>query len=218
MADKNDAHRIGQVKMQGVRLSFADIWRPKTFKRSDGTQSTPKYTSNFLFEKAGDTKAVYMGKVMPILKALKAAKMDVLAHKLGEAEALKAKVKPQNYCVRDGDDETYDGYEGCYYVSASNKTQPQIVSKDRRALTEKDGIPYAGCYVNAVITMWCQKPGMGDDGTPRGLGVFASLEAIQFAADGEAFGAKPVDVMEVFEDLSDADDEFEGEEEEEGIL
>lgn len=217
MADKDVD---GRVTLLNVRLSFADIWRPKTFKRPDGSESAPKFSANGLIDKekeaAGEIKAKYKGKIMPVLQALKAAKHDAMVKKLGSDEkAEKSKVKPENYCVRDGDLENWDGYEGNYYISASNSKAPGIVGKDKRKLTEADGIPYSGCYVNMVVTMWCQLPGKNDDGSPKPMGVFGSLEAIQYKGPGEAFGAKPVDTDEVFEDISDEDDFGAGEEEDE---
>lgn len=210
---KKEDDAIGRVILKGVRLSFFDGWRPKSITRADGTESTPKYSANFLTPKDGSGKAVYKGKAMPIMAALKAAKMDALVKKLGESEGAKAKVKPQNYCVKDGDLETYDGYQNMYFISANNSKQPKIVGKDKRPLSEKDGIPYSGCYVNAVVTLWCQKPG-NVNGEPRPLAVFGSLEAIQFLRHGEAFGAKPVDIDSVFDDETDEDDVIGGDEDE----
>lgn len=206
---------IGRVTLLGVRLSFADIWRPKSIKRTDGTESPPKYSANFLIPKdATGLFGKYKGKKMPIMEALKAAKMDALSKKLGADKAKDAKVKPQNYAVKDGDLENYDGYADMYFVSANNAKQPPIAGKDKRPLKEADGIPYSGCYVNAVITLWCQLPGTTANGDPKPLGVFASLEAIQFAKHGTAFGAKPVDIDEEFDDITDEDDEVDGGEDE----
>lgn len=203
----------GRVTLLGVRLSFADIWRPKSIKRKDGTSSPPKFSANGLISKDGKDHhgkplmAKYMGKTMPVMAALKKAKMDALAKKLGGDKAEKAKVKPENYCVRDGDLENWEGYEGNWYISANNSKQPKIVGRDKRPMTEADGKPYSGCYVNLIVSLWCQLPGQTDNGDPKPLGVFGSLEAIQFVEDGESFGAPQVDTDEEFDDITDDSDE-----------
>lgn len=214
MADDKSKEVDGRVTLIGVRLSFADIWRPKSIKRNDGTESPPKFSGNFLIDKTlaekGELKGKYKGKTMPIMAALKAAKTDALAKKMGVEKAKTIKVKAQNYAVKDGNEENYDGYDNQWYVSSNNSKQPGIVGKDKRKLTEADGIPYAGCYVNAVVSLWCQLPGQTPNGDPKPLGVFASLEAIQFVRDGDRFGAAPVDTDEAFDDITDDDDEIGG--------
>lgn len=197
----------GRIKLEGVRLSFADIWRPKAIKRQDGTSSPPKFSANFLIPKDGDLTAIVDGKRMPIMVALKKAKHEAIAKKLGDAKAKTLKIKSSAYAVKDGDEENYDGYEGQWYVSANNAKQPKIIGRDKRPLTEADGVIYSGCYVNAIVTLWYQPAGVKND-NPVPHAVYASLEAIQFVRDGEAFGAAGVDVDEDFEDLTDDDDEL----------
>lgn len=214
---------LGRITLEDVRLSFADIFKPKTIKRADGSQSEPKYSANALISKTGKhpltgkpLTARYMGKRMPIMEALKAAKLDALAKKLGDDKAKAAKVKPENYCVRDGDLENWDGYEGNFYLSCNNSKQPQVVGKDKRVVTQAEGLVYSGCHVNMVVTLWCQLPGQAASGDPKPLAVFGSLEAIQFVRDGKAFGAAPVNVDDEFEDITDEDDAVGGDEDGDG--
>ena len=197
----------GRIKLEGVRLSFADIWRPKSIKRQDGTESPPKFSANFLIPKDGDLTAIVDGKRMPIMAALKKAKIAAIAKKLGEDKAKSLKIKSSAYAVKDGDEENYDGYEGQWYVSANNTKAPKVIGKDKRVLKETDGVVYSGCYVNAIVTLWYQAAGVKND-NPVPHAVYASLEAIQFVKDGEAFGAPGVDVDEDFEDLTDDEDDL----------
>jgi hypothetical protein len=206
---------LGRITLEDVRLSFADIWKPKSIRRKDGSESDPKFSANGLIDKSGKNPvtgkpltAKYMGKRMPLMDALKMAKLDALGKKLGDDKAKTAKVKPENYAVRDGELENWDGYEGNWYISANNSKQPKLVGRDKRDLTQADGILYSGCYVNMVITLWCQLPGQSASGDPKPLAVFGSLEAIQFVRDGDAFGAAPVDVDDAFDDITDEDDEL----------
>lgn len=206
----------GRVKLENVRLSFADIWRPKTIKRSDGTESPPKFSANGLIPKDGkweidgreiEVTGVVGGKRMPVMQALKRAKIEAIAKKLGPEKAKTLKIKSSAYAVKDGDEENYDGYEGNYYVSANNSKQPKLIGRDKRKLTESDGILYSGCYVNMIITLWYQPAGVKND-NPVPHAVYASLEAIQFVRKGEAFGAAEVDVDEDFDDLTDDEDDL----------
>lgn len=213
----------GRIKLEGVRLSFADIWRPKAIKRQDGTESPPKFSANFLIPKEGsELTAIVDGKRVPIMVGLKKAKIAAIAKKLGEEKAKTLKIKSSAYAVKDGDEENYDGYEGQWYVSANNAKQPKIIGRDKRVLKEADGVVYSGCYVNAIITLWYQPAGVKND-NPVPHAVYASLEAVQFVKDGEAFGAPGVDVDEDFDDLTDDDDDLDdddvdGDDDDEDVL
>jgi hypothetical protein len=66
-------------------------------------------------------------------------------------------------------------------------------------LTEDDNVVYAGCYVNAIITLWVQNNSYGKR-------VNAQLDGVQFAKDGEPFGAGGIDADEF--DLLDDDMAF----------
>jgi predicted 2-oxoglutarate/Fe(II)-dependent dioxygenase YbiX len=66
---------------------------------------------------------------------------------------------------------------------------------------------YAGCYVNAAISIWIQNNQFGKR-------VNSNLLALQFVKDGESFGGGGVKVNDVFDDISSeqaadaADDDF----------
>lgn len=206
MSTEKKKEVIGRVTLKGVRLSFADIWKPKTLKREDGTESDPKFSANFLIPKEGSLQGVYKGKTMPIMAALKAAKIDAIAKKLGEEKAKDLKIRANNYAVKDGDEENYEGYAGQWYVSANNSRKPVVKGRDKRDLTEADGVVYSGCYVNAIVTLWYQAAGT-KNGNSVPHAVYASLEAVQFVKAGEAFGAPGVDDDD-FEDLTDDEDDI----------
>jgi hypothetical protein len=118
-------------------------------------------------------------------------------------EALEASKK----CYRNGDarmkkDGTpYDGYTGLWYVTAKNKTRPTVRDRNPTVLlTEEDGRPYSGCYVNGIIDVY----GMSD---PKRKGVFATLMGVQFVRDGDAFsGSGRVAGDDEFADLGEGAD------------
>ena len=205
-----------RVRIEGARLSFAqDLFRPGSFQGSPGAererQAEPKYKANFLIPKSEGLKASYPFRQLTgdAMKLLKAAKIDSIEHKVGDiakATFMERKIRPDKYAVRDGDLETWDGYEGQFYISASNTRPPKVLGRDRRVLTEADGVVYSGCYVNAIITLWHQPAGKftGADGQPVNLAnaVWASLEAVQFVRDGDPFSAAGVVDDSEFEDLT----------------
>ena len=106
--------------------------------------------------------------------------------------------------MRDGDLEDWDGYADMLYVSANRRGAdgpPRIITNrkdaDNKWIPASPGeaaCPYAGCYVNAIIRVWAMD-------NEHGKRINASLEAVQFLRDGEAFsGSAPVDVDEEFTD------------------
>jgi hypothetical protein len=97
----------------------------------------------------------------------------------------------------DGDDKEYQGYADHVCIKASTKKRPTLVNRDKTPIVEEDGILYGGCYVNASIDVWVMDNSYGKK-------VLASLNAIQFVKDGEAFGSK----SEGADDFEDLDDEF----------
>lgn len=52
--------------------------------------------------------------------------------------------------VRDGDEETYQGFAGCYYIKCSSKRQPEIVDTKRQGLDPNLVVP--GVLVRPVVT------------------------------------------------------------------
>lgn len=88
-------------------------------------------------------------------------------------------------CLGNGDDKDYDGYQGMMYISASERTRPQVLDRDRSPLRPEDGRPYSGCYVNVIVSFWCL------DHPKSGKRVCANLRGVQFVKDGDAFSSAP---------------------------
>lgn len=174
-----------EVLLKNVRLSFEHIFRPQRNKKNP--DEPPKFNCAFLIDKKS-------GKAN--IEAMDDAIAAAMDKKWGQNHP---KLKDDKFCMRDGDDEEYDGYGGCMYVAASNKKRPTVIDRDKSPLTEEDGRPYSGCYVNAVVRVWAQD-------NEHGKRVNASLEAVQFLKDGDAFGAPPVDIDKHFDDEADDDD------------
>lgn len=187
------------IKLTNVRLSFPRLFQPKSFRPGQD----PRYEATFLLDPSDKAHAEH-------IKQIKAEANKILKAKYGDKIPNSIK---ENLCFGSGDKKDYDGYAGMFYLSASNKTRPVVVDQKRNPLTADDGKPYAGCYVNASVTLWVMDNEFGKR-------VNANLRGVQFYKDGEAFGVKPVDAEEEFEDLAadedtslatvtdDADDDF----------
>ena len=93
----------------------------------------------------------------------------------------------------------YEGYEGNYFISAKRDTRPQMIKANGQAADPENTMEctalaraiYGGCYVNAAIRPWPQD-------NKHGRGMRCELVAIQFAADGEPFGAGVTDASSMF--------------------
>ncbi len=193
---------IGKVTILGGRLSFASLFEPNRQTQDDG-KVRETWKCNFLFQKDKlDTyQAVYKGKKMPLLAALKAAGREAKEKKWGP-ETKWPKLKPDKIYWRDGDLEDWDGYAGCWYISANAQLQdrPSVVTNrkgaDNKWIEAEPGgknAPYSGCFVNGTIVLWCQD-------NEHGKRHNAQLKSVQFLRDGEAFGAAASDPNEDFDD------------------
>lgn len=186
--------QVGEVVLKKVRLSFPKLWK-KEAATKDGT---PKYGASFLMDPGTPE-----GKAN--IKACRAAIEAVQEEKFKKVVKLKSGregIQDGDDCISDTTGEPYVGYEGLVVVAAKNGNKFPIVDRSKRPVSEEDGTIYAGCFVNAVIRFY----GV-DDPEKGGKGVFASLEAVQFHSDGEAFGAGAIDVDDYFDDEEGFDDE-----------
>lgn len=120
----------------------------------------------------------------------------------------------------------WDGYEGKLFISANRRCKADTLEAARAEpnpiqlidgirgpdgkfvrLKESDGKLYAGAKVNCILRIYAY------DGSRHGNPhrINASIEAVQFAGHGEAFGAKPVDADSKFDEVPDLiEDGFSG--------
>ena len=166
-----------QIKLSNVRLSF-----PALFTAKKGPEETSKaaFAATFILDKKVNAK-------------------EIAAIKAGIATLVKDTFKgkmPPKVSLRDGAEKPdLDGYgETVMFVSARNEKRQQVVDRDLSPLTEEDGKPFAGCYVNATIRLWAQD-------NKYGKRINASLGAVQFYKTGDPFGEKQVAASEVFDVL-----------------
>lgn len=172
-----------KVKLTNVRLAFPVLFEAKTVNG----EGKPAFSASFLLDPAD-----------PQVKALNQAIEQVAKDKWGaKAEAILKQMRAQDkVALHDGDlKANYDGFPGNLYVSARSATRPLVIDKDKSPLTEQDGKPYAGCFVNASIELWPQDNNYGKR-------VNASLRGVQFFRDGDAFAGGGVASEDEFDDIS----------------
>lgn len=181
-----------KVVLQNVRLSFPDLFVAKQFKG----QGKARFSASFLVEKGSANDKLVNEAIHEAAKEAWEGKADANLKKyLGQ----KGKC-----CYMDGDESEYDGYSGMMALTAhrnADQMPPKIVDRAKQQLTVESGKPYAGCYVNAIVDIWIQS---GDY-----PGVRATLNVVQFVADGEPFaGSVPNvdDLPDLDNDIDDADD------------
>lgn len=171
-----------KIMLKDVRLAF-----PSLFK-----QSAPKAGGELAF-----SASFLLPKNHKQLAELNAA-IDAVGKEKWTTKAaavLKALRSADKTCLHNGDAKSeYEGFEGNFFVSARSKVRPTILSQTREELSEADGKPYSGCYVNVSLELWAQDNSYGKR-------VNAQLRGVQFLRDGDAFagGARPADADE-FED------------------
>ena len=185
-----------KFKLRNVRLSYEHIFTPTKF---DDNQETAKYSATFIIPKDH-------------------ADLPVIKRALFDAgqEEFPADFKPGSWpkgytcSLKDADKETDSNgeilaeknpaYKGCYVIEANSVNRPLTINRNKSAVTEADGIIYAGCYVNASL---------GISGYTYGKvkkGVKAYLNGVQFVQDGERFGADALDDFDELDADEDADD------------
>ena len=157
-----------KVALKNVRLAFPALYQAKTVNG----EGEPAFSACFLF-----------GHDHPAVAALRAAFDVAGAEKWGAKwPAVKKELDLKDRtAMHDGDTKSdYSGFAGQLFTSARVKTRPLVVDRDLSPLTEQDGKPYAGCYVNASVEIWAQDNNYGKR-------LNASLRQVQFVKHGEPF-------------------------------
>jgi hypothetical protein len=169
------------------RISFANIWQPKSINGSE-----EKYSVSCLIPKSD--KAT----LMKIHKAIEAAKED------GKTRKWNGKIPPNlKLPLRDGDIERPDdeNYAGHMFLNATSKEAPQIV--DRRVQPIMDAMECgSGDYCNVSVNFYPFNAN-GNRGVAAGLG------NIQKVKDGERLSGR-TNAASDFEELADDENDVFG--------
>ena len=149
-----------------VRLSYANIWEPKSVNGSDA-----KYSCSLLIPKT-DTKTV---------DAINAAIDAAIKEGIGKFGGKIPNRAAMKLPLRDGDIERDDeAYKGCYFLNANSKTAPQVVDRQVKPIMDRNEI-YSGVYAHVSVSFYAFNSN-GNKGVACGLG------NIQKVRDGESLG------------------------------
>lgn len=159
-----------------VRLSYANIWEPKSIQGG-----APKYSVSLIIPK-GDQATL-----TAINRAIDAA-IEAGIAKFGGKKPNKAALKLP---LRDGDVEKDDpAYAGAMFLNANSKTPPQIVDENVAPILERAEV-YSGCYGRVSLSFYAFNMN-GNKGIACGLG------NIQKTRDGEPLGGGHVSAADDF--------------------
>jgi len=175
-----------KVILNNVRLSFPKLWTPEAFEEGN----TPRYGCNVLVEPGSDNDKAIRGAIAAVAEEKHGAKAKAF---LDGVHGHSGK-----FCYQDGNGKAdkYEGYAGMWSLAANRNADqgaPKVVDLDKTPLGEGSGKPYAGCYVNVSVDIWCQ--------TGKYAGIRCTLVAVQFVKDGDAFAGAPASADD-FDDLS----------------
>ena len=178
-----------RLLLKDVRLAFPSLWKATAVKPGD----VPAFGASFILPKNHKQ-----------LPELRAAIKKVADEKWGTKGAvmLKALEAADKTCLHNGDSKAeYEGYEGNLFVPTRSKVRPTVFDQQRQELSEADGKPYSGCYVNASIELWAQE-------NQWGKRINAQLRGVQFLRDGDAFagGSRPADADEFPDEIGVGDE------------
>jgi hypothetical protein len=167
-----------------VRLSYANVWEPKSI--NGGTE---KYSVSLIIPKS-DTKTI------AAINAAVDAAIEEGKGKFGGKIPNKAALKLP---LRDGDIDRPDdeAYANSYFVNANSTTAPQIVNRQLEPILDRSEV-YSGVYARVSINFYAFNSN-GNKGIACGLG------NIQKIRDGETLGSRSNAVDDF---ATDSDDNF----------
>ena len=164
-----------EIIITNARLSFPDLETPKSV-----SGGKPRFGAVLLLDKDKDKKTI--DKIEAVLKEI-------------AKEEFGGKLPTGNdTCLRDGDDKEYDGYANTRTLHASRaekRGKPIVISGDKTPVKPGDAnYPYAGCYVNAKVSIFSLN-GKNDKGGDKthGKKLCCELQVLQWAKKGEPFGS-----------------------------
>lgn len=172
--------------IKGARLAFTDhLFVPAAYK-NDPTKPK-KYSCKLLIPKTHP-------QIPQINEEI--ARLALLEWKDDAARALNEMKTENRLPLYDGDIKKYDGYQGHFFLSASNEAKPTFVranpgTKEHPNFITDPNELYSGCYVISAVSFWTQPSKNG-----WGIRINTNLKGLQFYRPGEAFrgaGASSLD-------------------------
>ena len=168
----NPAPNPTKVITGEVRLSYANLWEPKSINGG-----APKYSVSIIIPKI-DTRTI--GKVKA---AIEAAYREGETKLKGNGKTVPA-LSVLKIPLRDGDTERPDdeAYAGSYFINANSATAPGIVDSACETILERSQL-YSGVYARASVNFFA----FNSNGNK---GIACGLNNIQKLRDGDPLGGK----------------------------
>lgn len=159
-----------KITLKNVRLAFPQLFEAKQVNG----EGKPAFSASLLLSQDD-----------PQVDAVNEMIDRIAAEKWGaKAKTILAAIRGKDaVAIHNGDLKAqYEGFEGNYYISARSYNKVLVVDRDRTQLSQTDGRPYGGCYVDASIEIWAQD-------NQWGKRVNSTLRWVQFRRDGDSFAA-----------------------------
>jgi hypothetical protein len=190
------------VQLKNVRIAFIDdLFEPAQYEG----QGDFRHTATFIVEPGSANDAAIQDAIQKEAVALWGKKADAFLEDMRGNKNKFSYMKNK----KDKTGEVYEGFENRYALSAVRKQKdgaPIFLHKFKdpetgkaQKLTGKEGVIYAGCYVNAKVEMWAQS------GTYSGMR--CGLLGVQFQDHGDSFGGASRATDDGF-DVVDAEDDL----------
>lgn len=191
------------VQLKNVRIAFIDeLFEPGQYEGKGDF----RHTATFIVEPGSANDKAIQAAIQAEAVTAWGKKADAMLEDLrGDKKAFSYQKNK-----KDKTGEVYEGFEDRYALSGVRKQKdgsPVFLhkfldpeTKKPQRLTGKEGVIYAGCYVNAKVEMWAQV------GTYRGMR--CGLLGVQFSDHGDSFGGASrasddgFDAVEADEDLA----------------
>jgi hypothetical protein len=168
-----------------VRLSYANVWKPKSI--NGGAE---KYSVSLIIPKSDK-------ETLDAINSAVDAAIEEGVGKFGGKKPNKAAIKLP---LRDGDVERDDeAYKNAYFINANSTTPPQIVDQNVQPILDQSEV-YSGVYAKVSINFYAFNSN-GNKGVACGLG------NIQKVRDGQPLGNRS-NASDDFTVLDDAGDGF----------
>jgi hypothetical protein len=190
------------VQLKHVRIAFIDeLFQPGQYEGKGDF----RHTATFIVEPSSANDKAVQEAIQKEAVAAWGKKSESMLEDLRGNKNTYSYMKNK----KDKTGEVYDGFENMYALSAVRKqkdgaplflhnVKDPSTGKAQR-LTGKEGIIYAGCYVNAKVEMWAQS------GTYSGMR--CGLLGVQFDGPGDSFGGASRATDDGF-DAVDAEDDL----------
>ncbi len=183
------------ILLKKVRLSFPHLFKADAFNG----EGTPKFSATFLIPKGSEAAEA----IEKEIRAVATATFGDKAKGVVERQNASNRRLLKDGDTADGLDKNGDqreGWAGHLAIKGSNVRQPVVVGRDRKPITEEDGIIYGGCWVNAQLDIWAQKNQFGSF-------VNCKLLAVQFWEDGDSFGTAASADLSAFDEAAPTESE-----------